>query len=107
MTLIERAGLAALHRLDPERAHDWSLRALAAGKHVICEKPLGRDAEESYEIWRQVAATGVKHMTAFNYRFYPAIVLAKQLIEAGEIGGQVEVMAREGGHAEGGGHEGG
>ncbi|WP_112872701.1 quinone-dependent dihydroorotate dehydrogenase [Paracoccus endophyticus] len=31
MTLIERAGLAALHRLDPERAHDWSLRALAAG----------------------------------------------------------------------------
>ena len=57
-----------------------------AGKHVICEKPLGRDADESYEIWKQVAATGVKHMTAFNYRFCPAVILAKEIIDSGEIG---------------------
>ena len=38
---------------------------------MICEKPLGRTAEESYEIWNAVVKTGVKHMTAFNYRFYP------------------------------------
>jgi len=71
-----------------------TVAAAKAGKHVICEKPLGRDAEESYEIWRQVAATGVKHMTAFNYRFYPAIILAKQLIEAGEIGEIYHFRAR-------------
>lgn len=63
-----------------------TIAAAQAGKHVICEKPLGRTADESYEIWREVAKTGVKHMTAFNYRFYPAIRLAREMIDAGEIG---------------------
>jgi predicted dehydrogenase len=62
------------------------LAAARHGKHVICEKPLGRTADESYELWRGVAGAGVKHMTAFNYRFYPAIVLAKEMIDAGELG---------------------
>jgi len=63
-----------------------TIAAAEAGKHVICEKPLGRTADESHEIWRRVAATGVKHMTAFNYRFVPAVRLARELIEAGELG---------------------
>ena len=63
-----------------------TIAAAEAGKHVICEKPLGRDADESYEIWRRVAAAGVKHMCAFNYRFVPAVRLARELIEAGELG---------------------
>ena len=63
-----------------------TIAAAKAGKHVICEKPLGRTAEESYDIWKGVAATGVKHQCAFNYRFFPAIRLAKQMIDAGEIG---------------------
>ena len=71
----------------PNDAHlEPTVAAAKAGKHVICEKPLGRDADEAYEIWRQVAATGVKHMTAFNYRFYPAIILAREIIESGELG---------------------
>jgi putative tricarboxylic transport membrane protein len=53
---------------------------------VICEKPLGRTADESFEIWQRVAATGVRHMCAFNYRFVPAVRLAREMIEAGEIG---------------------
>src|SRR3984893_17553138 len=44
-----------------------TIAAAAAGKHVICEKPLGRDAAESHRIWKKVDATGVKHMCAFNY----------------------------------------
>jgi predicted dehydrogenase len=63
-----------------------TIAAARAGKHVICEKPLGRTAGESYEIWKAVTDTGVKHMTAFNYRFYPAIRLAREMIEAGELG---------------------
>jgi predicted dehydrogenase len=63
-----------------------TIAAARAGKHVICEKPLGRTADESYEIWKAVADMGVKHMTAFNYRFYPAIRLAKEMIDAGELG---------------------
>ena len=53
---------------------------------MICEKPLGRDAAESYETWQRVAATGVKHMCAFNYRFVPAVRLAREIIESGELG---------------------
>ncbi len=63
-----------------------SIAAAKAGKHVICEKPLGRDARESFQIWKQVAATGVKHMCAFNYRFVPAVRLAREMLEAGELG---------------------
>jgi predicted dehydrogenase len=63
-----------------------AIAAAEAGKHVICEKPLGRDADESHEIWRRVAATGVVHMCAFNYRFVPAIRLAREMLEAGELG---------------------
>jgi predicted dehydrogenase len=63
-----------------------TIAAAQAGKHLICEKPLGRTADESYEIWKGVAPTGVKAMTAFNYRFYPAIVLAKEMIDSGQLG---------------------
>jgi predicted dehydrogenase len=71
----------------PNNLHgDPTVAAAEAGKHVICEKPLGRTADESYEIWQRVAKTGVKHMTAFNYRFVPAVRLARQMIDAGELG---------------------
>src|SRR6202051_3698005 len=63
-----------------------TIAAAEAGKHVICEKPLGRDGDEAYEIWRRVAATGVKHLCGFNYRFVPAVRRAREMIEAGELG---------------------
>ena len=77
--LFDNCGPNAVHA-EP------SIAAAEAGKHVLCEKPLGRDAAESYEIWQRVAATGVKHMCAFNYRFVPAVRLAREMIEAGELG---------------------
>src|SRR6478736_9459868 len=77
--LFDNGGPNSLHA-EP------TIAAARAGKHVICEKPLGRDAAESYEIWQAVAATGVKHLCAFNYRFVPAVRLARELIEAGELG---------------------
>ena len=60
--------------------------ALARGKHVFCEKPLARTAEEAKHMLDEVEKTGVKHMVAFNYRFVPAIVQAKKLIESGALG---------------------
>jgi predicted dehydrogenase len=77
--LFDNGGPNSLHA-EP------TIAAAEAGKHVICEKPLGRDAGESFEIWQRVAATGVKHLCAFNYRFVPAVRLARELIEAGELG---------------------
>ncbi|HYW23072.1 MAG TPA: Gfo/Idh/MocA family oxidoreductase [Terriglobales bacterium] len=63
-----------------------TVAAAEAGKHVVCEKPLGRTAVESHEIWRRVDAAGVKHLCAFNYRFVPAIRLVREMLEAGELG---------------------
>jgi predicted dehydrogenase len=81
----ERIGL--FDNCGPNGLHgEPTIAAAEAGKHVICEKPLGRDAGESFEIWRRVAATGVVHMCAFNYRFVPAVRLARELIAAGELG---------------------
>ena len=71
----------------PNNLHaEPTIAAAEAGKHVICEKPLGRDADESYETWQRVKAAGVKHMCAFNYRFVPAVRLAHEMISSGELG---------------------
>ncbi len=71
-----------------------TIAAAEAGKHVFCEKPLGRTADESYEMWQRVTATGVRHMTAFNYRFVPAVRLARQMLEAGELGDVLHFRGR-------------
>ncbi len=68
--------------------------AARAGKHVICEKPLGRTAPESYEIWQEAERAGVVHMCGFNYRFVPAVRLARQILEAGELGEIFHFRAR-------------
>jgi predicted dehydrogenase len=73
--------------VGPNNLHaEPTIAAAEAGKHVICEKPLGRDAAESYETWQRVEAAGVKHMCAFNYRFVPAVRLARQIVESGQLG---------------------
>ena len=63
-----------------------SIAAAEAGKHVLCEKPLAMNAEEAREVYEAAEKAGVKHMTGFNYRFIPAVRLAKKLIEEGYIG---------------------
>ena len=63
-----------------------TIAAAQAGKHVFCEKPLGRTAEEAYEIWQAGEKAGVKQMVAFNYRFVPAIRQARELIESDALG---------------------
>ena len=81
----ERIGL--FDNVAPNHLHgEPTVAAAEAGKHVVCEKPLGRNADESFEIWQRVKATGVKHLCAFNYRFVPAVRLAREMIEAGELG---------------------
>ncbi len=71
----------------PNDAHaEPCIEAAEAGKHVFCEKPLGRSAKESKKMLDAVEKAGVKHMVAFNYRFVPAIVQAKKLIDSGALG---------------------
>src|SRR5579862_5945586 len=71
----------------PNSAHaEPTIAAAEAGKHVLCEKPLGRTADEAFDIWSRVAAMGVEHLCGFNYRFVPAVRLAREIIEAGDLG---------------------
>jgi predicted dehydrogenase len=85
--LVTDPRIEVFDNLGPNSLHAApTIAAAEAGKHVVCEKPLGRDADESFEIWQRVAATGVKHLCAFNYRFVPAVRLAREMIEAGELG---------------------
>jgi len=62
------------------------IAAAQAGKHMVCEKPLARDAAEAKRMLDAVTAAGVVHMCAFNYRFVPAIKLARDIIAAGRLG---------------------
>jgi predicted dehydrogenase len=66
-----------------------AIAALAAGKHVLCEKPLANsvaEAEEMAAAAAQAAANGVRSMVAFNYRRVPAIAFARKLVAEGRIG---------------------
>jgi predicted dehydrogenase len=85
--LVDDPEIELFDNCGPNDLHaEPTIAAARAGKHVVCEKPLGRNAAESYDLWQAVAATGVKHLCAFNYRFVPAVRLAREMIEAGELG---------------------
>ncbi|MBL0160618.1 MAG: Gfo/Idh/MocA family oxidoreductase [Bryobacterales bacterium] len=71
----------------PNFAHrEIALAAAAAGKMVICEKPLAMDVAGAQEMVDAVETAGVANMAMFNYRRVPAITLAKQVIDEGRIG---------------------
>ncbi|MEM2187092.1 MAG: Gfo/Idh/MocA family oxidoreductase, partial [Thermofilaceae archaeon] len=71
-----------------------TLEALEAGKHVLCEKPLARNAEEARVLRDAARRAKVKAMVAFNYRFVPAVQLARQLVKSGVLGRIYHFRAR-------------
>lgn len=85
--MVEDPDVQLLDNGGPNNLHaDPSIYAAQLGKHVLCEKPLGRTAEESKMMWDAVEKAGVKHMVAFNYRFVPAVRLIRNLIDEGRLG---------------------
>jgi predicted dehydrogenase len=71
-----------------------TIAAVRAGKHVLCEKPLGRDADEAWQMFQEARAAGIVHMTGFNYRFVPAVRAAREIVASGELGEIVHFRAR-------------
>jgi predicted dehydrogenase len=85
--MLQNDAIQVFDNGGPNNAHaEPCIAAAQAGKHVFCEKPLGRTAEEAKRMLDAVQKAGVKHMVAFNYRFVPAIVQARKLIESGKLG---------------------
>ena len=71
----------------PPSAHrELALAALAAGKHVYCEKPVGRSHAETREVAEAARRAGVQTFVGFNYRWFPAVVQAAELIADGFTG---------------------
>ena len=84
--LVADPDIDAVYNPLPNGLHGrWTLAALAAGKHVLCEKPFTANADEA----RAVAAavpTGAVVMEAFHYRYHPVFMRAKQLLDEGAVG---------------------
>ncbi len=66
--------------------HYYTLKAAEAGKHIFCEKPMCRTMEQGEEMLEAVREAGVKFMVGHVLRFFPEYVLARALIQDGEIG---------------------
>ncbi len=85
--LVQREDLDAVVLAATNDLHgEPSILAAGSGKSVLCEKPLARDAAEAKRMLDAATDAGIVHMCAFNYRFFPAIRLARELLETGELG---------------------
>jgi predicted dehydrogenase len=88
--LIARDDIDVIDICTPGDSHaEIAIAALAAGKHVLCEKPLANSVEEAQAMVAAAAsarATGVRAMCGFNYRRVPAIELMRRLVADGRIG---------------------
>lgn len=95
------ASLIADPRLDavyiplPSAMHGrWTLAALAAGKHVLVEKPFTANADEAEEVAAAASASGLVVMEAFHYRYHPLMHRLVELARSGELGELRHVSAR-------------
>jgi myo-inositol 2-dehydrogenase/D-chiro-inositol 1-dehydrogenase len=85
--LVESPDIDLIDIASPNDTHaSMASAAAAAGKMVMCEKPLGRSAAESETMVKAVESAGVPNMVWYNYRRVPAVTLAKQLIDQGRLG---------------------
>lgn len=93
--LVDDDAVQLLDNGGPNHRHaEPSIAAAEAGKHVLCEKPLARSADEAKAMWDAAERGGVKHMTGFNYRFVPALRQARDLIGSGALGRIYHFRAR-------------
>ena len=85
--MLDDPRVDMVHLTTPNHLHAEQVRAtLAAGKHVVCEKPLAMDSAETAELLRLATASGLVHAVNFNIRFYPQCQEARARIRAGEVG---------------------
>jgi D-xylose 1-dehydrogenase (NADP+, D-xylono-1,5-lactone-forming) len=85
--LIADPEIEAVYISLPNTLHvEWSIKALEAGKHVLCEKPFARDPDEVETAFDAAERTGRLLSEAFMYRHNPQTARAKQLVEEGAIG---------------------
>lgn len=92
--LLAEGGVDAVSNVTPDSLHaPLSLQAIAAGKHILCEKPLATNHADALRMARAAKKAGVINMVNFSYRNSPALQKAAQLVRGGELGEIVHVEA--------------
>jgi predicted dehydrogenase len=85
--VIDDPELDAIYNPLPISHHrEWTIRALRAGKHVLCEKAIANNADEAQEMADVARETGLVLMEAFHYRYHPVFLRAKAIVESGALG---------------------
>ena len=85
--LLADPEVEAIYNPLPNQLHvDWSIAAMDAGKHVLCEKPLGLDAPDAQRLVDAAASADVVVMEAFMYRFHPQWIESRRIAQSGAIG---------------------
>ncbi len=92
--LLAAPDIDAVYIPLPNDSHaEWTLKAAAAGKHILCEKPLAMSAAQAQKMVDACQSAGVTLGEAFMYRHHPTWVEARRLLEHGEIGDLVAVQS--------------
>jgi D-xylose 1-dehydrogenase (NADP+, D-xylono-1,5-lactone-forming) len=93
--LLEDDGVEVVYNSLPNSLHvEWSIRALEAGKHVLCEKPMDRRPDAVERAFDAADANGRLLMEAFMYRHHPQTLKAAELVKGGAIGELHHVISR-------------
>ncbi len=86
-TLLADPEIDAVYNPLPNSLHcEWTIRALQAGKHVLCEKPLASNAEEAERMAAAADGAGRVLGEAFHYRYHPLATRMREILDSGEIG---------------------
>src|SRR5215467_4914081 len=85
--LVADPDLDAIYNPLPNGLHaEWTIAALEAGKHVLCEKPFTANAKEAEDVAAVAARTGLVVMEAFHWRYHPLAKRVREIIDSGELG---------------------
>ena len=85
--VLEDREVDAIYLPLPNSLHAfWSLAALKAGKHVLCEKPMAANAQEAGRVANAAADSGLVMAEAFHYRYHPLATRLKEIVSSGELG---------------------
>jgi predicted dehydrogenase/aryl-alcohol dehydrogenase-like predicted oxidoreductase len=99
--LLADPAVDAVYIATPHRGHaEWAIRACEAGKHVLCEKPLGMNAAEAMAVADAAARNGMVVMEAFMYRSHPQTRRLVELLASGAIGEITLMQAAYGYHTD-------
>ena len=95
--LLEDASVEAVYIPLPNSMHvEWTLRSLAAGKHVLCEKPFSLDAGDAERAVQAAREAGLTLMEGFMFRLHPQTLRLKELISGGAVGEVRQAIAQFG-----------